>query len=226
MEKDLKQMILSCGADVCGIANIDRFANTPEGFSPKDIYDGCRSVLVFGVALPKGLTKVDSRLIYGHFNNFLCHQVDEIAIRGAKILENDYSAVAIPMPCDSPYEFWEEENMIGRGLISMKHAAALSGIGEIGKNSLLINPQYGNLLTIGAILTNLDLKSDERCKTLCISGCTKCIDACPVHAIEPETVNQKLCRLNTYGKTSRGFDTVECNRCRVVCPMRYGIGAI
>ncbi|NNJ31713.1 hypothetical protein [Lacrimispora defluvii] len=27
----------------------------------------------------------------------------------------------------------------------------------------------------------------------------------------------------SYGKTKRGFETVECNRCRTVCPMGFGI---
>ncbi|MBC3798046.1 hypothetical protein [Acetobacterium tundrae] len=112
--------------------------------------------------------------------------------------------------------------MRGKGLISMKHTAALCGIGEIGKSTLLLNPKYGNLLTIGVILTNLDLKSDPLGENICIEGCTKCIDACPVQAIKNGVVNQKLCRMNTYGKTARGFDTVDCNHCRVICPMRFG----
>ncbi|KAA6328570.1 hypothetical protein EZS27_022547 [termite gut metagenome] len=41
-------------------------------------------------------------------------------------------------------------------------------------------------------------------------------------AIENGRVNQKLCRNNTYGKTKRGFDTVDCNCCRTACPMNYG----
>ena len=36
------------------------------------------------------------------------------------------------------------------------------------------------------------------------------------------SVDQKRCRINTYGKTARGFDTVDCNNCRTVCPMRFG----
>jgi epoxyqueuosine reductase QueG len=130
--------------------------------------------------------------------------------------------MALPLPCDSPYEYWEEANSLGKGLISMKHAAVLCGIGTMGKNTLLLNRKYGNLLTIGAILTDLELASDAFCDTICIEGCTKCLDACPVNAIENGMVNQKRCRTNTYGKTARGFATVDCNICRVVCPMRFG----
>ena len=222
MYESIKQIVLSFGADVCGIANIERFAKEREGFSPLDILPDCQSVIVFGVVLPKGLTKVEPRLVYGHFNSLSCLEVDKISFQVSKRLERGYDCIAVPVPCDSPYEYWDNNSLHGRGLISMKHAAAASGIGSIGKNSLLINPQYGSLLTIGALLTNLDLASDKLCDEMCIAGCTKCIDSCPAGAIENGAVNQKLCRLHTYGKTDRGFDTVDCNLCRVVCPMRFG----
>lgn len=91
------------------------------------------------------------------------------------------------------------------------------------KNILLLNPKYGNELTIGVILTDLDLKSDDLYENICIKESHKCIENYPVGAIQEVSVVQKLCRNNAYGKTKRGFDTVECNKCRTVCPMRYGI---
>jgi len=224
MENQIKQLILDCGADVCGIAAIDRFASAPAGFSPTDIFAQCRSVIVFGIALPKGLAMVSPRLVYAHYNSLICGQVDAVALKGAKLLEQQYHACAVPMPCDSPYDYWEADTMTGRGLISMKHAAAAAGLGALGKNSMLLNARYGNMLTLGAILCDLPLQSDPLAESICIKGCSKCIDSCPVHAIGTDTVNQLLCRRNTYSKTARGFDTVECDRCRTVCPMRFGKG--
>ena len=105
----------------------------------------------------------------------------------------------------------------------MKHTAILCGIGAIGKNTLLLNPKYVNELTKGAILTDLDLKSNDLCENICIEGYHKCIENCTVGAIQDGSIVQKLCRNNAYGKIKRGFDTVECNVCRTVFPMRYGI---
>jgi epoxyqueuosine reductase QueG len=104
----------------------------------------------------------------------------------------------------------------------MRHIAVECGLGAIGKNSLLLNPHYGSMLIIGAVLTDLQLESDDYCKNICISGCTKCMDACPANAIYDYQVNQKACRLNAYGNNKRGFATVECNSCRTICPMRFG----
>lgn len=215
-------MVLDLGADVCGFANIDRFIDAPEGFHPCDRYRDCKSAIVIGFALPKGLFEVKSDLIYGHFNNLTTPEVDRLTMTAAKIIEERYDGVAVPMPCDSPYDYWDSEKMEGRGLISMKHAAVNAGIGSLGKNTLLLNAKFGNRLTIGVILTNLELESDDYVQSTCIDGCNLCIKNCPVQAIKEESVIQKLCRNNAYRKTERGFDTVACNQCRTVCPMRFG----
>jgi epoxyqueuosine reductase len=222
MKNEIKRFCYDFGADVCGIANIKRFSEAPKGFHPADILPTCKSVIVFGLALPKGLTKVDSRLIYGHFNNAVTGYVDTIAFQTAKKIEKEYGVISVPVPCDSPYDYWDADKLEGKGLLSMKHAAVLAGLGALGKNTLLLNPEYGNLLTVGVILTELDLESDELNENICLEECRLCIDNCPIHGLDGKSVNQMLCRLNTYKKTKRGFDTVECNECRTICPKKYG----
>lgn len=220
--REIKEIIRSFGADVCGIANINRFVEAPEGFSPIDLYPDCKSVITFGVALSKGLAKVDPHIIYSHYNSLSCVTVDNIAFLSAKKLETLYPCHAVPIPCDSPYEYWDSENLEGRGLMSMKHAAVLSGLGSIGKNSLLLHPVYGTLLTIGVILTDMELESDELSENICLKNCTKCIDSCPTGAIDKGQVDQRLCRRIAFGTTKRGYATIECNQCRLVCPMKHG----
>ena len=222
MEKKIKELFLACGADVCGIGGISRFADAPEGHSPTDLFPDCRSVITFGKALPKGLLSVSSGLIYGHFNAMLCDVIDGIALDAAVALERDFHCRCVPLPSDGPYEEWDPQRMAGRGLLSMKHAAVLCGMGYLGKNTLFLHPQYGNRLVLGVVLTDLELNSDPLMTEDCPDNCGKCLRACPVQAIENGTVDQKKCRLNAYGKTSRGFDKVLCNQCRSVCPKRFG----
>lgn len=222
MEKYIKDVAFQLGADVCGIGSIERFADAPKGFSPLDIYGDCKSVIAVGIALPKGLYEIEPRLIYSHFNAQACIEVDRLTVKLAKELEKKFDCLAIPLPSDAPNEYWDKETMTAKGMISMKHAAVLCGIGSLGKSSLLINEEYGNRLTVGAVLTDFVLEPDEIQPELCIPGCHKCIENCPVQAIANGSVNQSKCRQNTYGKTARGFDTVDCNRCRTSCPMKYG----
>lgn len=224
MKNEIKKMILEMGADVCGIADMERFDGAPRGYHPEDIYKECRSVIVAGIALPRGVMEVEPRLIYGHFNYQAAVHVDTVTFRAAKEIEKRYGGIAVPMPADSPYEYWDKERLEGKGLISMKHAAVAAGLGTMGKSSLFLNKEYGTLLTLGAIFTNMELEADPLSDPVCIEGCRLCIKNCPVQALDGKTTDQKKCRQNTYGKTDRGFDTVDCNKCRKVCPRCYGIG--
>lgn len=218
----LRKIIIDYGAQVCGFADIQRFEDAPSGFHPCDIYSDCKSVVAFGVSLPKGVYMAESRLIYGHFNYDICSKVDEIAYKIALLIERSYGGVAVPIPADGPYEYWDKERLEGRGLLSMKHVAVQAGLGTLGKNTLLMNQSYGNRLILGCVLTNIVVDSDSYAEPLCLSNCNICVKNCPSGALQVGSVIQKDCRMKAYGKTKRGFDTVDCNQCRTVCPMRFG----
>lgn len=224
MKEDIRKIFMKLGADVCGIANIDRFSGAPEGFSPTDIFPDCRAVIVFGIAVPKGTTMVSPRMIYKQFSYITKIELDRIAYHAALEIERNFKGFAVPIPSDGPYEYWDAEKMEGRGLISMKHAALAAGLGTLGKNTLLLNEKFGNTLNIGAVLTNLDLKSDDFAQSLCHESCRLCLDGCPAGALDGASANQKLCRMNTYFNNARGFEVTNCNKCRVVCPVRFGKG--
>lgn len=44
---DVKEMIQGHGADIVGIASVDRFDEAPEGYHPRDALHSCKSVVVF-----------------------------------------------------------------------------------------------------------------------------------------------------------------------------------
>ena len=138
MKEKIKNKLTDLWVSVCGISNIDRFNEAPVRFSPADIWSDCKSVIAFGVNLPKGLTKVKSSLIYGHFNYFSCSIVDRISFDGAKLIEEEFKCSALPMPCDNPYEYWGDDKLEGKGLISMKHTIILCGIGSLVKKNFVI----------------------------------------------------------------------------------------
>ncbi|MFZ5969921.1 MAG: epoxyqueuosine reductase [Bacillota bacterium] len=221
MEDRIKEIFITLGADICGIANIERFTNAPSGFHPTDIYVGCKFVIVFAKSLPKGMAYVDPRIVYNKANDINLNELDRISFLAGTEIEK-LGGIAVSIPSDSPYEYWDSDNMEGRGLLSMRHAAVLAGIGSIGKNTLLINKKYGNMIGIGAVLTDLDLKSDPFSEEICIKNCRLCLDNCPQKALNGQTVNQKLCREYTYSNNKRGFSVCNCNKCRIVCPKSLG----
>lgn len=221
MEDRIKHILLELGADLCGIANVDRFKDAPSGFHPKDIYKDCQSVIVFAKSMPKGLAYVNPRILYMKATDTNLNELDRMSCLASLEIEK-LGGTCVPVPSDSPYDYWDKEKMEGRGLLSMRHAALLTGIGSMGKNTLIINKQYGNMINMGAILTNFDLQSDPLSEEMCIAGCHLCLDNCPQNALNGLTVNQKLCRQFTYGNNDRGFGVCNCNQCRIICPRALG----
>ena len=65
--------------------------------------------------------------------------------------------------------------------------AKKSGLGWIGKNSMLIHPKQGSYFFLAEIILDLELAYDNEIKDYC-GTCTACIDACPTEAILPDKV--------------------------------------
>lgn len=59
-----------------------------------------------------------------------------------------------------------------------------SGLGWIGKNTLLINKEQGSYFFLAELIIDLPLLADGPIKDYC-GRCTRCIDACPTQAIDP-----------------------------------------
>ncbi len=62
--------------------------------------------------------------------------------------------------------------------------AKRSGVGWVGKNTLMINPKAGSYYFLAELILDLDLVYDHPIKDYC-GTCTRCIDACPTEAIAP-----------------------------------------
>ncbi|MEM6735181.1 MAG: tRNA epoxyqueuosine(34) reductase QueG [Bacteroidota bacterium] len=71
--------------------------------------------------------------------------------------------------------------------------AAKSGLGWVGKNSLLLNREMGSYFFLAEFIIDLELEPDKPVKDYC-GTCTACQDACPTDAIqEPYVVDGSKC---------------------------------
>jgi epoxyqueuosine reductase QueG len=215
---ELKRFALSKGADLVGIAPVDRFEQAPEGHGPKDILPGARAVVAIAKRIPNGVVEAGPATSYHNAMVTLHAQLDLIACEVAAYIER-HGGLAVPVPSDEPYYHWEAENLYGQGDLSHKHAAQAAGLGRLGKNSLLITPEFGNRVHLVSIVTSFELEPDPIVeRELCPIRCTLCIEACPVGAIgEGQQVNQRLCRGAMFQKLAKGVVIESCRECRRVC---------
>ncbi len=104
--------------------------------------------------------------------------------------------------------------------------AALTGIGWIGKNTLLIHPQFGSYLFIGVIFTDLEGEPPPLLHKDYCGPCTRCITACPTQALEPHDLESRRCisylTLEERGDWKERFATrgflAGCDLCQEACP--------
>jgi epoxyqueuosine reductase QueG len=221
--KLVKDAVKALGADLCGVAPVERFAGAPNGFRPTDIWSVCRSVVVFAKKLPAQSLFADNCIPYTFVNTIITQEVDSLIIRVSLKLE-ELGIDNVPIPSDDPYLHWEADRSYGRAILSMKRAAHLAGLGVLGKNTLLINKDYGNMIQIGAVLVAAELEPDPIATyEACMADCILCLDSCPVQALDGVTVNQQLCRPLSNYKTEKGYILKKCYECRKVCPNALGI---
>lgn len=207
------------GADVVGIAAAADFGKAPEGFRPTDVLPACRAVIVLGATFPpEVLGDIEA---YTASRNDMLSGMTAMAKAVAKRIKADgYQTKAISAAGGKWVQGDGRKEQFGH--ISLKHAAELAGLGVIGKNYLLTSPRYGNLLWLSAVLTDADLAPDARAQTALCEGCTRCVDACPVDALDDLAAFKKKECSSFFKIEDRKFK-IKCFRCRTVCPL--GLGA-
>ena len=219
----IKKCAQELGADLCGITPVDRFNNAPEGFKPTDIYSKAKSVIVYAKRLPIEILYAESPIPYTHVNALMALSVDRLSLTFSLHLQ-DMGITNVMIPSDDPYESWNQEKQHGQAILSMRHAGVFAGLGKLGKNNLLINEKYGNMIQIGAILTDCELAYDEIADyEVCPEGCSLCIKSCPQKALNGNTVLQIECRKLANYKNEKGYILKKCWTCRKVCPNATGL---
>ncbi len=113
-----------------------------------------------------------------------------------------------------------------------REAAARSGVGFYGKNTMLITRRHGSWVVLGTLVTETELESTPPLELDC-GSCTLCIEACPTGALdEPGTVDATKCLsywtqapapIPEPYRAELGAQVYGCDICQDVCPWNRGI---
>lgn len=214
--------------DVFGIADLTKAKDfigiqggTHIGRFPKAISIGIRLIdgIVDELCRHEELTAIYS---YKALYNTTNAKLDKAAHSIARVLQQA-GFHAYPIPASQTVNPRKLE-----GAISHKLVAHLAGLGWIGKNCLLISPDYGPRIRYATVLTDAPLKPGEPVDNRC-GDCRDCVDICPVQAFtgvpfnpqEPRSVRFKAHSCKNYtDNRQKILGEGICGLCVYACP--YG----
>ncbi|HUY72790.1 MAG TPA: tRNA epoxyqueuosine(34) reductase QueG [Gaiellaceae bacterium] len=113
-----------------------------------------------------------------------------------------------------------------------REAAARSGVGFYGKNTMLITRRHGSWVLLGTLVSAAELEPTRPLEAGC-GSCTLCIDACPTGALdEPGVLDARRCLsystqmpepIPVAHREPLGAQVYGCDICQDVCPWNRGV---
>ena len=240
----IKAKARELGFDLCGVAPADSFPelsflqewldrgyagsmawmarNADRRADVRAVVPGARSVIATGTIyntdrpysqeLPPGVARI-SRYAWGDdYHDVLKARLDALLAWMRTESAEAFAAAAY----------------VDTGPVQERVYAQYAGLGWIGKNTCLINPELGSWLFLGEIITTLALEPDtqglEQCGT-----CTRCLEACPTGAlVEPGVLDSNRClsyltiehrgEIPEEHRHAIGAHVYGCDICQEVCP--------
>ena len=215
--KELKNLLVSHGADLVGFANLNGLSIDNE--------------LSFGISVGVKLSpELINSIVNGpnlfYFNEY--HRINNllnkiVTIGTEYLIENGFKAFAqTTTNVNHSVDYTTQ--------LPHKTVATRAGLGWIGKCGLLVTNEYGSGIRISSFLTNAKLDCGEPIEISSCKDCMECVNNCPANAItgnlwnvdvkRPELIDVHKCykkaREISMEKISK--EITLCGKCFIVCP--------
>lgn len=194
--------------------------------NPRLILPECKSLLMLGIRYqpsplrpsPNGRGIGGEGKIASYAQGDDYHDVLPVRLRALVSFIEEMAGEKVPNRCYTD-----------TGPILERELAQRAGLGWIGKNTNLINPEVGSYFLLAEILLGIDLVPDDPFTADHCGSCTRCIKACPTDCILPNRTidsNQCISYLTIELKESIAQDLrpkmgdwiFGCDICQQVCP--------
>ncbi len=208
----VKELAYRLGADLVGVANIERYENAPIKMSPQGILPTARSVVVCAIHHPDAAIELDGEIhpqIMGPYRiqYIMNDKLDVLSFKIARLLDDlGYKTVPIASSNIWRYRGYKEMDATFAPDISHIYSGVCAGLGELGWNGLCITPEYGARNRFVSIITEAELTPTPLYNgpKLC-DMCGECIRKCPTNAYRAETNGTK-------NVVVEGKDHIFCNK--------------
>lgn len=220
--EELKTFARGRGADLVGIASIDRFEGLPQERHPNIIFPEAKSVVVIGRRITRGTlrgveegTQLSNYSLFGYSwlnDRFMALTTYETV----EFLENNgWESVPLPpLPVQTPPMGVpvRENQPPPNVMLDFDDAAVRAGLGEIGYCGVFLSPEFGPRQRFQVVLTDAELVADPVLTDPICDRDMACVESCPLSAMSPDNEME----LDICGKKMKvaGIDFSKCRVCK------------
>lgn len=220
LTEELKDTLQKAGAVLIGIGDMSRV-------------EGCDYPIGVSVAIPVPaqivvtLKDAPTRAYYDMYYE-LNSRLNDVVLAGEQFLtERGYPSLAQT----TDYVTVDDKRT---SAVPHKTVATRAGLGWIGKNCLLVTPQYGPAIRLSSLLTHAPLDTGRPIQDSRCGGCRLCVKACPAQALKGTLWKAGMARGQIVDtdqcyekqlqimKEHTGIETDLCGKCFAVCAYTQG----
>jgi ferredoxin len=192
----VKKYLRAKGADLVGIASIDRFPIDGSNRDPRIHFRRVQNVVAFARRVAFSSATPYPSVAGLQFGDYTLEaQLNDLAYEVSLWLE-DAGDITMPMPAGRDVVSFhidqrppEEPKISLQGSFDLRYAAVVAGLGQLGANGLVINERFGSRIRLCAVLTTAKLEPDEpfefggKLPDFCHDCGFRCVKACPANAL-------------------------------------------
>lgn len=216
---ELEAFLKSLGASKTGFSYVGDIL--PEG--RKSLKSAITVMVRLSDFIVDEITDRPTHTYFHHYRtvNFL---IDQITLRCMLLLQ-EWGHKAFAVPASQTVKTEGDEYT---AIFQHKTAATRAGLGWIGKNGLLVTPEYGPRIRMGTVLTDMELPYGQPVTEGRCGNCRLCVSNCPAGALHgvnwkagmprKELVDAHACSVfmhDNFKSIGRGS---VCGVCMRVCP--------
>jgi ferredoxin len=234
LKETLVRRLKQVGAYAVGVADPHRgYEHALPGKHPLDLWSECRSVVIFAVACSPEMNNT----YLGPYAPWVGPRdvgpvPDDLASdtyamdRLVRLLTASLTLKAVALLQGRGYEvkFTAGPGTSGVPLLpQLKLSAYEAGLGVYGRSGVILNPDLGNRMRLGGLMTDAKLPPDGRLTDYApCAGCDRCVRLCPAQAFDldpdatyPASWSRETCMAKRAEIAAQGH---YCHNCWAVCP--------